>query len=467
MLVLAGGVLLLRDSRRRTRARRTWRIWRLSARRGSHWALLRLRGSRLDEERRARLEEQFVIKTAEDVASVLGGMKGAIMKAGQMFSFIADGLPPDAQRALASLQADVAPMAPSLAEKVIVDELGAHPEELFLYWEPVPVAAASIGQVHRAVLRDGREVAVKVQYPGVDQAISSDLDNAQLLYGLFSQFALPSLDVKSLIDEVRDRMAEEIDYRVELHSQQEFAEIYRGHPFIRVPSPVAEYSARRVLTSEWVDGLRWQEFLDTADVSTKQLAAEALMRFSQGSLHHYRMFNGDPHPGNYRFHKDGTITFLDFGLVKRWTKEEVEELDPVLDAVLAQDADALVHLMVELQTIPADHGVDPSVILDYVSTPYVPFLQPEFTYTREWMRSALEKVIDADGHYRDLLQQVNLPASYVILDRLVWGAGSLLAHLDATANWGALLAEYRYGAPVSTDLGRQEAAWRENVLRTG
>ena len=172
------------------------------------------------------MEEQFAIRTAEDVAQVLGGMKGAIMKAGQMLSFIAEGLPPEAQAALATLQADVPPMAPSLAEGVVRDELGADPERLFLDWDPVPVAAASIGQVHRAVMPDGRVVAVKVQYPGVDRAIKSDLDNAEFLYGLFAQFALKNLDVTALVDELRARMADELDYRLEAVCQTEFAQRY-------------------------------------------------------------------------------------------------------------------------------------------------------------------------------------------------------------------------------------------------
>ncbi|MEA2717469.1 MAG: hypothetical protein QOI99_1786, partial [Actinomycetota bacterium] len=163
---------LLADEGRRVRLERQARIWRLSARRAAQWGIVKVRGSHATEERRARLEEQFAIRTAQDVAEVLGGMKGAIMKAGQMLSFIAEGLPPEAQAALATLQADVPPMAPSLAEGVILAELGERPEKLFLDWDPIPVAAASIGQVHRAVMPDGRLVAVKVQYPGVDQAIS-------------------------------------------------------------------------------------------------------------------------------------------------------------------------------------------------------------------------------------------------------------------------------------------------------
>lgn len=452
---------MLRNDEKRVRAERTFRVWRLTARRGLHLARIKIAGTGADEKRKAELEEQFVIRTAEDAAQVLGNMKGAIMKAGQMVSFIADGLPPEAAKALATLQADVAPMSPKLAAGVVREELGEDPEQIFLEWEPVPVAAASIGQVHRAVLKDGRRVAVKVQYPGVAQAISGDLENAQLLYGMFKQFALPSLDVEAMIDEVRARMREELDYRTEARSQQEFCDYYSGHPFIRIPQVVHEFSGTRVLTTEWVDGLRWQEFMDTATVEAKQKAGEVLMRFAQGSVHFHQMFNGDPHPGNYRFHEDGSITFLDFGLVKRWTRDEIEELTPVLDAVLSGDAQHLVDLMVKLDALPVDHGLDPEMVLEYASTPYVPFVSGEFTYTREWMSGALGKVLDFEhGRFRSLLDVVDLPTSYVILDRLVWGVGSLLGRLEATNRWGDLLNEYRFGTEPVTALGVAELEWR-------
>src|SRR5439155_11742127 len=258
--LLAGAAVVgaaLRDGGRRERLRRTARVWRLTARRSVHFAIVKARGARATEEQRARLEERFAIRTAEAVARELGNMKGAIMKAGQMISFIAEGLPPEAQAALATLQADVPPMAPSLAEQVIREELGRDPERLFLDWDPVPVAAASIGQVHRAVLRDGRVVAVKVQYPGVDRAIRSDLDNAEMLYAMFSAMAMRNLDVKGLVDELRARMVDELDYDHEARCQAEIGAIYAGHPFIHVPAVVPELSTRRVLTSDWVDGMRW------------------------------------------------------------------------------------------------------------------------------------------------------------------------------------------------------------------
>src|SRR3954470_10558059 len=261
---VAGGAAMLASPARRHRLVRSGRVWWLTARRSAHWATVRVRGARATEEKRARLEQQFAIRTAEDVARQLGDMKGAIMKAGQMVSFMADGLPPEAQAALATLQADVPPMAPSLAEGVIRAELGADPEKLFLDWDPVPVAAASIGQVHKAVMPDGRLVAVKVQYPGVDRAIRSDLDNAEFLYGLFASFALKNMDVKPMVDELRARMGDELDYRLEAVCQKEFADRYRGHPFIHVPDVIPERSSRRVITSDWVEGISWKDFLETA-----------------------------------------------------------------------------------------------------------------------------------------------------------------------------------------------------------
>jgi len=452
----------LRDPDTRHRVERRVRIMRLTTSRGVHFAVNKVKGRGKTEAERAALDEQFAIKTAQDVAAVLGGMKGAIMKAGQMLSFIADGLPPEAQAALATLQQDVPPMAPSLAADVIRRELGDDPERVFLEWNPVPLGAASIGQVHRAVTKDGRIVAVKVQYPGVDKAIKSDLDNAEMMYGLFASFALKNLDVKSLVDELRERMADELDYRLEAKLQTEFAERYEGHPFIRIPKIVPELSTQRVLVSEWVDGLRFDEFIATADEATRQKAAEVMFRFAQGAIQHHHVFNGDPHPGNYILHGDGTVTFLDFGLVKRWGPGELESLTGVLDRILERDVDGTIQAAIDAGFLPADHGLDPQHIFEYVSGPYEPFMVEEFTYTRDWTSKALQRVIDMQGDYGDVIRLLNMPTSYVILDRVVWGMSALLGRLHATNQWRGLLAEYRKGAPPVTELGRIEAEWRSS-----
>jgi predicted unusual protein kinase regulating ubiquinone biosynthesis (AarF/ABC1/UbiB family) len=460
---VAGGSLL-RDADRRHRLERQVRVYRLTARRSLHLAAVKLRGARATDEQRARLEERFAIRSAEDVASVLGGMKGAIMKAGQMISFIAEGLPPEAQAALATLQADVPPMAPSLAAGVVRDELGGDPEEIFLDWDPVPVAAASIGQVHKAVLHDGREVAVKVQYPGVDKAIKSDLDNAEFLYGLFASFALRNMDVKALVDELRARMADELDYTHEAACQTEFHDRYDGHPFIHVPAVVPECSSRRVLTSEWVDGLNWKDFLAHSDNGARQRAAEILFRFAQGSIHHHGVFNGDPHPGNYRFHRDGTVTFLDFGLVKRWSPGELESLDPILDRVLAEDPTGTVDALVFAGFLRADARLDPQRVYDYVKTPYVPFQQERFTFDPPYVARTIQTMIDLSGENGDIIRSLNVPPSYVILDRVTVGLAGLMGRLHASNTWRALLAEYRHGAPPATALGEQEAEWRSSRM---
>jgi predicted unusual protein kinase regulating ubiquinone biosynthesis (AarF/ABC1/UbiB family) len=443
---------------RRERARRAVRIWRLTARRAASWAALKVRGARAGEEERAELERAFAIRTAEDVARELGSMKGAIMKAGQMVSFIADGLPPEARAALETLQADVPPMAPSLAEGVVRDELGGDADRLFLDWDPVPVAAASIGQVHRAVLRDGRVVAVKVQYPGVDRAIRGDLDNAELLYGMFAAVALPSLDVRSLVDELRARMADELDYTLEARRQSQFAARYRGHPFIRVPEVVPERSSRRVLTSEWVDGLRFAELLSEPD-GARQRAAEVVFRFAQGSVHRHRVFNGDPHPGNYRFAADGSVAFLDFGLVKAWSEAEWWSLIPVLDPLLDRDAAGTVAAMVHAGFLRPDHGLDPAMIYEYVSSPYVPYLSEEFTFTRAWTSETLGRLLEVRGPYAEVMANLDMPASFVILDRVIWGVSALLGRLEAQGPWRAILDEYRCGGPPATRLGEEERAW--------
>jgi len=459
---MATGVVL-RDPARRNRLSRSVRIWRLTARRTTHYAFTKVRGVAADEDRRRQLDEQFKIRTAEDVARELGNMKGVIMKAGQMLSFILDGLPEAARESLASLQGDVPPMSPSAAAGVVSAELGAAPDRIFLHWSELPTAAASIGQVHKAVLRDGRVVAVKVQYPGIDRAITSDLANAELLYAMFSAVALKSLDVKGLVEELRARMIDELDYTLEARCQADFAARYRGHPFVHIPDVIAEYSTRRVLVTEWVDGLRWDEFVMTADDATKQLAAEAMFRFIQGAIYRARVFNGDPHPGNYRFHLDGTVSFLDFGLVKRWAPGELETLTPLIDPLLERQPDVIVARMVEAGFLFADHGLDAQRVWEYVSAPYTPYLEPEFTFTADFASKTLGKLLDLNGPYADVMQKLNLPSSFVILDRVVWGMTALLGRLGARNRWRSILDEYRFDTAPLTRLGVAEAAWRAST----
>ena len=446
------------------RVQRTAKVGSVLGTSGAKYAGTRARNLVRSKEDAAQALDRSHLEAAERMVDALGTMKGAAMKIGQLASFIdTEFLPPEYrelyQEKLGALRSEAPPMPWKTVKAVLEEEWDEPVEELFEDFSHEAAAAASIGQVHRAVMPDGRIVAVKVQYPGVDKAIKSDLDNAEMLYGLFAQFALKNLDVKALVDELRARMADELDYRLEAKLQADFAERYDGHPFIHVPHVVPERCARRVLTTEWADGRRWDDFLSRADQAAKDRAGEILFRFAQGSIHRHGVFNGDPHPGNYRFHDDGTITFLDFGLVKRWSPGEFERLDPVLDAVLDNDAERAVAAAVSAGFLPADHGFEPAFVFKYIRGPYEPYVEDSFTYTRAWTTRALQRVIDIQGRYGDLIKTLNMPTSYVILDRVVWGMSALLGRLHATNNWRGILQEYRKGTPPVTELGRIDAEW--------
>jgi len=458
-LATVGAQRMWSDPVMRARAGRWWRVGRLTTVRGGTFVVTKVRGTAANEERRRHLDEQFAIRTAEDVTAELGHMKGALMKIGQLVSFIVEGLPDNVQETLASLQADVPPMAPSLTESVIIEDLGESPERLFLHWDPLPVAAASIGQVHKAVLRDGREVAVKVQYPGLAATLDSDLADAKRLHRVLSMVTLKGLDMTAMVNELRERMHEELDYELEASRQQRFHERYLDHPFLAVPAVHPEFSSKRVLTSDWVDGMDWPTFEATADHELKQTVGEALFRFQQGAIYRAREFNADPHPGNYRFHHDGSITLLDFGLAKRWTQEEMDSLWPLIDPLLAGDAEGAVDAMVRAGFLAPDHGLDPQHVWEYVSTPYQPFLVDEFEFSRDFTRDALGRIADISGPYADVINSLTLPPSFILLDRVVWGVAAILGRLRARNRWRAILAEYWEDAPPATRLGVREAEW--------
>ena len=323
---------------------------------------LRRRGRPREPEAYARRAERYV--------ELLGRSKGALMKAGQILSYVPFGtaVPEETraifQAAMARLRADAPPMAPELAAGVLREELGAPAEKIFAEFCPRPMAAASIGQVHAARLPDGRAVAVKIQYPGVAEAIRDDLRNAELLAVLFQLLrsivpGLTRLDPREIAQEISERIAEELDYRIEASNQQLFADAYRGHPFIAVPEIIPERSTRRVLTQQLAEGLPWEAAL-SAHQRLRDAWGEAIYRFAFWSLRRLRAFNADPHPGNYLFRPDGSVVFLDFGCVKRFDAEQVAQMQDVARAVVRQDAGALWHAIVELGVFAATGGVTPA-----------------------------------------------------------------------------------------------------------
>jgi predicted unusual protein kinase regulating ubiquinone biosynthesis (AarF/ABC1/UbiB family) len=452
-------VALLRGRLSRLRLARGRAALQLAVRGGVRYASNAPRLFAAAGEHRQQLRNDLALQTAEDVAATLGAMKGVLMKIGQMASYVDDGLSPAVRRTLSRLQDSVPPMSAELAAQVITEELGQPPEQAFARWDPEPIAAASIGQVHRAITRDGRAVAVKVQYPGIAEMITADLQNVALLRRML-RITAPSQDVDALIAELRDRVLEELDYRREAENQQLVAGHYRGHPTIHIPEIISELSARRVVTSELADGARFAE-LAAWSQQERDLAAETIYRFTFRSLYEVHAFNGDPHPGNYLFHGGGRVTFLDFGLVKHFTPEELRPLvDMVRYLCVDNDPEGFRASMVAAGFLRADAPLSTGTVVEHMAVFYDTVRRPGTrTITGDYASAVVRRFFDVRS---PLAQWVSVPRSYVILQRINLGLFAVLGELTATADWRAIAEEIWpfIQGPPSTPIGMAEAAWR-------
>jgi len=448
----------------RLRAERGMAALLLAARGGARYASNAPRLFTAAGEHRERLRHDLALQTAEDVVATLGSMKGVLMKLGQMASYVADGLSPAARRTLSRLQDSVPPMSPELAARVIAEELGLPPERAFAAWDPAPIAAASIGQVHRAITHDGRAVAVKVQYPGIAETMEADLGNVALLRRLVRVTA-PSQDVGALLAELRERVTEELDYRIEARNQQMFADFYRGHPTIRVPGVVGELSARRVLTTELADGARFAELAGWSQAE-RDLAAETIYRFVFRSLYQAQAFNGDPHPGNYLFHGGGQVTFLDFGLVKNFSPDELRPLvDMVRCLCVDNDPEAFRRATEQAGILLPGAPVSSQTVVEQMAVFYDTVREPgPRTMTGEYAAAVASRYVDLRS---PLAAYVRIPRSHVILQRINLGLFAVLGELSATADWRRIAEEIWpfTQAPPATPLGVAEAAWNAGRSR--
>ena len=451
-----------------SRALRLVHMGRLSARLSTSWLGARLRRSFASPERRRQLDDAQRRRAGEAVAETMGHMKGAFMKLGQMLSFVSDEVPEEFRAALAALQASAPPMDFALLRAVAEEELGRPLERAFARFDERPLASASIGQVHRATLPSGEEVAVKIQYPGVADAIRADLGNAELLYRMISPL-YPGVDTRSVIDELRGRIVEELDYAREADNQRAFHDLYEAHPFIRIPRVHASHSTARVLTSEFVDGRRFADVVSD-DEATRARWGEILFRFVFGSIVRHGMFNGDPHPGNYLFDADGRVVFLDFGCVKYFPSEMLTNWRALVKAHLTGDRAAFARQLVALTFLPSTEGFDLDVLFDYFGYFYEPIQEDrEFVFTREYNARSFKQVFKPDGSAAGLSKKLNMPRDFVFVNRIQWGVHSVLAHLGARGNFHRIERELLFGDPPSTELGRADAAWRaryESLRRT-
>jgi predicted unusual protein kinase regulating ubiquinone biosynthesis (AarF/ABC1/UbiB family) len=449
--------------------RRNARLARLGARVGLTYASTAARKTFASYEQHEQLDRDRELRTAEQVAGELGQMKGALMKLGQMASYLDDGLPEPLRLALSQLQSNAPPMSAELAVDTVERELGGPLERFFVEFDTEPIAAASIGQVHRAIARDPvtgteRAVAVKVQYPGVDAAIVSDLRNADLLGTVLRQ-GFGGLDPAEMVDEIKLRITEEVDYRREAKNQQLFVDYYADHPFVHVPAVLHELCTDRVLTTELAVGATWQELLQR-DAATRDRAGEVIFRFVFRSLYRLGAFNGDPHPGNYLFHDDGRVTFLDFGLVKHFTRPELDTFASMVKAAaLDHDAAEYRRIVERAGLLLPGAPVDTDEVGRYFSYFYAPVREDRtMTWTREYANSIVRHTFDRSS---PISQYATVPRSFVFIQRINLGLYALLGELGATGNYRRISAELWpfVDGPPSTPLGDAEAAWRRRHPR--
>lgn len=445
-----------------SRARRLLRIGRLWARLSTSWLGARLRRRFASPERRRAVDVERRRAAAAEVARTMGEMKGAFMKLGQMLSFVSDEVPDELRAALAALQAEAPPMDFPLLRAVAEAELGRPLERAFARFDERPLASASIGQVHRATLPTGEAVAVKIQYPGVADAIRADLGNAAMLYRMLTPL-YPGVDSRAVIDELRGRILEELDYTREADNQRAFLRIYDGHPFIRVPRVYASHSTARVLTSEFVAGRRFADAC-AADEATRARWGEIIFRFVFGSIVRHGMFNGDPHPGNYLFDDAGRVVFLDFGCVKHFPQEMLQNWRALVRAHLAGDRDAFARQLVALTFLPTTDGFDRDMLFDYFGYFYEPVQEDrEFVFTREYNARSFKQVFKPEGRFAGLSKKLNMPRDFVFVNRIQWGVHSVLAHLGARGNFHRIERELLFDDPPSTELGRLDEEFRTRV----
>jgi predicted unusual protein kinase regulating ubiquinone biosynthesis (AarF/ABC1/UbiB family) len=416
------------------------------------------RGEEASEEAMARRQ----LETAKQIVAVLGTMKGAAMKLGQVMSFLDVGLVAEEHREEFQLElAKLRDAAPTVSfkqmKRVIEEDLEEPISDVFASFEEEPIAAASIGQVYRATLKDGREVAVKVQYPGVASAVRADMQNLDMIMRLLRRMT-PGMDVKAITAEIKDRIVEELDYELEAQNQRSLARIFAGHPFIVVPEVVGSLSRERVMVSEFVSGVGFED-LKTRPQAERDRIGEIVFRFFLGCLYRHRQFSGDPHPGNFLLLDDGRVAFLDFGLFKRMDAEPVELELACQRAVSEGDAAKLHGLLAQSGFLPDPDRVDPENLLAfirdaiwwYTTADEVVELKPEIA-----TQVMIESSDPRSTHFREMRHQDMRP-EHLFGRRMEMLTLAVLSQLRAHANWHRIAREWMYGDEPVTELGREEA----------
>ncbi|MET9374661.1 AarF/ABC1/UbiB kinase family protein [Streptomyces sp. NPDC002992] len=397
-------------------------------------------------------------RTAEQLFKVLGELKGGAMKLGQALSVFESALPEEVagpyRAALTKLQEAAPPMPTRTVHGVLEERLGAEWREMFLEFEDKPSAAASIGQVHRAVWHDGREVAVKVQYPGAGEALLSDLTQLSRFARLLGPL-IPGMDIKPLITELRDRVSEELDYGLEAQAQREHAEVFADDPDVVVPQVV--HQSDQVLVTEWIDGIPLSEVIEGGTEEQRDRAGQLLARFLFSGPARTGLLHADPHPGNFRLLPGGNddedaagpeswrLGVLDFGTVDRLPGGLPETIGTCLRLTLEGDAETVYELLREEGFVKESIDLDPDAVLAYL----LPIIEPAeaevFTFTRGWIRTQAARIADLRSPAHQLGKQLNLPPSYLLIHRVTLSTIGVLCQLNATVRLRDELEEWLPG----------------------
>lgn len=392
-------------------------------------------------------------RTAEQLFKVLGELKGGAMKFGQAMSVFESALPEEVagpyRAALTKLQDAAPPMPTRTMHSVLAERLGENWPELFLEFDDKPAAAASIGQVHRAVWHDGREVAVKVQYPGAGEALLSDLNQLSRFARLLGPL-IPGMDVKPLIAELKDRVSEELDYSLEAQAQQAHAEEFAGDPDVVIPAVV--HQREQVLVTEWIDGVPLSEVITDGTQEQRDRAGQLLSRFLFSGPARTGLLHADPHPGNFRLlpggpdgEDDWRLGVLDFGTVDRLPGGLPDPIGESLRMTLDGDAEAVYELLRTEGFVKDSIELDPDAVLDYLLPIIEPAQVEEFTFSRGWMRSQAARIADPRSPAHQLGKQLNLPPAYLLIHRVTLSTIGVLCQLGATVRLREELEEWLPG----------------------
>jgi predicted unusual protein kinase regulating ubiquinone biosynthesis (AarF/ABC1/UbiB family) len=400
-------------------------------------------------------------RTAEQLFSVLGQLKGGAMKFGQALSVFEAAMPEEMaapyRQALTKLQEAAPPMPVASLHKALTEQLGADWRDRFAEFDDIPAAAASIGQVHRAVWklppsRKGAkpktlDVAVKVQYPGAGEALLADLKQLGRLAGMF-KIIQPGMDMKPLLTELRERITEELDYAMEAEAQTAFAAGYADDADIFVPRVVA--SAPRVLVTEWIDGIPLSKVITEGTEAERDEAGRLMATLNFSAPARTGLLHADPHPGNFRILPDGRLGVIDFGAVARLPGGHPEPIGRLVRLALAGDADAVVDGLRDEGFIKPDDDLDAQAVLAFLRPLIEPVAVDEFRFTRAWIRGEATRLSSPKSPAFQLSRKLNLPPSYLLIHRVTLGSIGVLCQLEAQAPYRAILQKWLPGfAPVA------------------